>query len=54
MRFSDLKRPIYEARDFQIDSTEHELQVLIANAKDLLEPLPPVITKYLLSELNRG
>jgi hypothetical protein len=40
MRFSDLKRPIYEARDFQIDSTEHELQVLIANAKDLPDDDP--------------
>lgn len=40
MRYSDLKKPVYEARDFQIDSTEHELQVLIANAKDLPDDDP--------------
>ena len=40
MRYSDIKQSIYEAKDFQIDSTEHELQVLIANAKDLPDDDP--------------
>lgn len=55
MRFSQFRQPIVESADFKVDSTEHELEMLIASAKDLPEE-DPVRQRLvnMLANINNG